>query len=68
MVNERRGLVWAIDESIVGLLRHLPPYGTEWPAEERERWLEAFRAVIDVVYPDSPVQVDGEEQRQPGTE
>jgi len=42
-----------IHSAIGGLLRELPPPGTEWPSAKKGRFLSAFKAIIDVVYPDA---------------
>ncbi len=45
-----------IHEAISGLLRDLPAPGTYWPAPKKKRFLDAFKATIDHIYPeeDSP--------------
>lgn len=43
-----------ISFSMQGLLRQLPPYNKPFPAGEKERWLTAFRAIIDLDYPEPP--------------
>jgi len=35
---------------LAALFRELPPVGSEWPAEERVRWLRALAAAADWVY------------------
>lgn len=40
-----------IHTAIVGLLRELPPPGSDWPAAKKKKFLGAFEAVLDVVYP-----------------
>lgn len=42
-----------IHTAIAGLLRELPSPGTEWPSAKKGRFLSAFKAIIDVVYPDA---------------
>lgn len=41
-----------VHSAIVGLLRELPPPGTEWPAVKKQRFLSAFQATIDFIYPE----------------
>ncbi len=41
-----------IHTAIVGLLRELPPAGSDWPATKKERFMQAFRATIDFIYPE----------------
>jgi hypothetical protein len=41
-----------VHSAIVGLLRELPPPGTEWPAAKKQRFLSAFQATIDFIYPE----------------
>lgn len=38
---------------IVGLLEELPKPKTEWPFEERKRWLEMVAGIFNVIYKDS---------------
>jgi len=38
--------------AIVGLLRELPPPGAPWPAAKKQRFLSAFQATIDFIYPE----------------
>jgi hypothetical protein len=40
-----------IHTAIVGILRELPPVGTPFPEKKKERFLIAFEAILDVVYP-----------------
>lgn len=42
-----------IHTAIVGLLRELPAAGTSWPSAKKQRFLDAFKAIVDVVYPDT---------------
>lgn len=41
-----------VHSAIVGLLRELPPPGTSWPASKKQRFLSAFQATIDFIYPE----------------
>ncbi len=40
-----------IDEAILALFAKLPPVDTVWPEVDRQRWLRAASATIDLVYP-----------------
>jgi hypothetical protein len=42
-----------IHSAIVGLLRELPPAGSDWPNAKKQRFLSAFQAILDVVYRDT---------------
>jgi hypothetical protein len=35
---------------IVGLIEMLPPPDTVWPINEQEKWLEAAKSIIDLLY------------------
>lgn len=43
-----------IDESLhpilMALFRELPPAGSNWPKEDRVRWLRAASAAVDYIY------------------
>ena len=41
-----------VHSAIVGLLRELPPPGTAWSAQKKQRFLSAFQATIDFIYPE----------------
>ena len=41
-----------VHSAIIGLLRDLPPPGTDWPKKQKERFVKAFQATLDFVYPD----------------
>lgn len=41
-----------IHSAISGLLRELPPQGTPWSKGKKEKFLAAFTAMIDVIYPE----------------
>jgi hypothetical protein len=44
-----------VHPAIVGLFRELPPAGEPWPKAGRDRFLAAFTAILNFVYPeDSP--------------
>ena len=40
-----------VHSAIVGLLRDLPPPGTEWPKRQKDRFVKAFEATLDFIYP-----------------
>lgn len=41
-----------VHSAIIGLLRELPLPGTPWPPLKKKRFLEAFKATVDFIYPD----------------
>lgn len=41
-----------IHTAIIGLLRDLPPPGTVWPTKAKARFMAAFKANIDHIYPE----------------
>lgn len=41
-----------VHSAIIGLLRELPLPGTQWSAQKKQRFLEAFKATVDFIYPD----------------
>lgn len=41
-----------VHSAIIGLLRDLPLPGTMWPPKSKKRFLAAFQATIDHIYPD----------------
>lgn len=41
-----------IHTAIIGLLRDLPPPGTAWPTKAKARFMAAFKANIDHIYPE----------------
>ena len=41
-----------VHSAIVGLLRELPPPGTVWSTPKKQRFLDAFKATIDFIYPE----------------
>lgn len=47
---------WLDSPAIVGLLREIPQTQRAgfkaWPREQREKWLTAFSAVLDLEYPE----------------
>jgi hypothetical protein len=40
-----------VHSAIIGLLRDLPPPGTDWPKKQKARFVKAFQATLDFVYP-----------------
>jgi len=46
---------WLDSPAILGLLKAMPKTSragfVSWPREQRERWLAAFTAVLDMEYP-----------------
>ncbi|MCC6632849.1 MAG: hypothetical protein IT482_12355 [Gammaproteobacteria bacterium] len=41
-----------VHTAIIGLLRDLPPPGTTWPPKKKQRFMDAFKAAIDHIYPE----------------
>lgn len=41
----------SVHSAIIGLLRELPPPGP-WPEQKKQRFLSAFKATIDFIYPE----------------
>jgi hypothetical protein len=41
----------SVHSAIIGLLRDLPQPGTDWPKKNKARFLKAFQATLDHVYP-----------------
>jgi len=41
-----------VHTAIIGLLRDLPPPGTNWSPKKKQRFLDAFKAAIDHIYPE----------------
>ena len=42
-----------IHPAILGLLQLLPPQGSKWSSGRKDEWLLAFKATINVIYPDA---------------
>lgn len=40
-----------VHTAIIGLLRDLPPSGSVWPAKQKARFVKAFQATLDFIYP-----------------
>ena len=49
-------MVMVHDDIIVAIVSKLPPPGTCWPVEQRQRWLDLMEAAFDVVYEGAPVE------------
>jgi len=43
---------FGVHVAIQGLLRELPPPGSVWPPQKKERFLQAFKSTIDFIYPE----------------
>lgn len=56
------GVPPGVHSAIVGLLRDLPPPGTEFSKKGKQRFVKAFLATLDFVYP--PAEDDEEESPQ----
>lgn len=41
-----------VHSAIVGLLRELPAPGTPWSGQKKQRFLDAFKATVDFIYPE----------------
>ena len=44
-----------VHTAIIGLLRDLPPPGTIWPAKQKARFVKAFQATLDFIYPSDDI-------------
>lgn len=44
-----------VHPALIAMLRELPRPGTPWPPTKKERFMTAFRSIVDVVYPDPEV-------------
>ena len=51
-----------VHTAIIGLLRELPPAGTQWPNKAKARFVKAFLATLDFVY-----QSDDDDEPKGGT-
>jgi hypothetical protein len=40
-----------IHPAISGFLQELPSKGKRWSSNEKQRWIEAFNAMINALYP-----------------
>jgi len=45
----------SVHPALIAMLRELPRPGTEWPKGKKDRFMTAFRSIVDVVYPDPEV-------------
>jgi hypothetical protein len=52
-----------VHAAIVGLLRELPPVGSNWPKRGKQRFIKAFLATLDFVYPDEDGEGSDDDQR-----
>lgn len=41
-----------VHSAIIGLLRELPPPGSSWAPTKKKRFIDAFKATIDFIYPE----------------
>src|SRR6185312_12871678 len=41
-----------VHSAIIGLLRELPPPGSAWAPAKKKRFIEAFKATVDFIYPE----------------
>ena len=48
-----------VHSAIIGLLRELPSPGSDWPVKQKTRFVKAFQATLDFIYPSD--DDDGEE-------
>jgi hypothetical protein len=42
-----------VHSAIIGLLRELPPPGASWAGAKKKRFLDAFKATVDFIYPEN---------------
>lgn len=45
----------AVHPALIAMLRELPRPGTQWPQPKKDRFMTAFRSIVDVIYPDPEV-------------
>lgn len=50
------GPTGGVHSAIIGLLRELPPPGTPWTSQKKQRFLDAFKATVDFIYPEEDSQ------------
>lgn len=43
-----------MNPALIGLLRQLPPYNRPFAPGQKEKWLVAFKAILDMDYPEPP--------------
>lgn len=41
-----------VHSAIIGLLRELPPAGSPWAPAKKKRFIDAFKATVDFIYPE----------------
>jgi hypothetical protein len=44
-----------VHPALIAMLRELPRSGTDWAPAKKDRFMAAFRSIVDVVYPDPEV-------------
>jgi hypothetical protein len=44
-----------VHPALIAMLRELPRPGTEWVPAKKDRFMTAFRSIVDVIYPDPEV-------------
>jgi len=47
-----------IDPIVKGLLTHLPPAGSVWPAEDRKLWLELLDGSFRLIFKEKAVKAE----------
>ncbi len=47
-----------VHSAIIGLLRELPPPGSNWPTKQKNRFVKAFQATLDFIYPSDEDGID----------
>ena len=50
------GPTGGVHSAIIGLLRELPPPGAPWSAQKKQRFMDAFKATVDFIYPEEDSQ------------
>lgn len=49
-----------VHSAIIGLLRELPPPGTQWPKRQKLRFVKAFQATLNFIYPSEEDDEEGD--------
>lgn len=44
-----------LNPAMWGLIQQLPPYNKPFPPGEKERWMSAFQALLELDYPNEPL-------------
>ncbi len=44
-----------VHPALIAMLRELPRPGTQWPQAKKDRFMAAFRSIVDVIYPEPEV-------------